>query len=531
MNTTLQNKKQVKRKPVDFGNEAEYLRKPASVDNDPIVITVTGKKVPKSKCRKIADIYYIIGDINVKDSGECFMIDGTYYRLKTPTNDGKIVWNYSKGRYQILTRDLVVGLADKNTTGYFEKDITQTVKTLIDGMEGYAVSEDIAKNSGLFYDFGCGMFVDRNRIVSNGIRTPNETRNKPTYENLDTQIYSIADHPGVAVVEQFFTLPEASIWDKYFRGYWHGLEIETDGGWLPERYYFKYGAIPLRDGSIKGTEITTLIWKDRYTNLIKGLMEGCKTYNYASQNTSLHDNVGNVSNDPKFPVALYILYYRIQQEIEGFIPNYKRDLSFLSTKQGGPKDHCKLLQKIPIIKKYSLNNMDAEIVQANKDLFTFLNEGVYDERHNLNSRRHVKQGSEKWNWHNRYYVLNLIPYYFGKENQKRVEFRVHSGTVNPIKTFVWTLICSSIVHYTEENLDRILLGKEKITLEDVIRFNFEDGTAEGEYMTGYILSYIETRTHENYQNLLTHSTYGREFQDDAKYDFKFRGMTPFTYKP
>lgn len=488
------------------------------------VVTYDGSIHPRANCRRIKDMYYLIGNINIKNSGHCYLIDETYY-IDSGENS-KIQWDYTNKKYTINLAALSKGIVDKKgTIGYFSPDISSRLLASYNGREMYIMDESCIP-SFMYYDYSDGYYKAAEKVANN--KPFVSERNKPCYQLLKTDMYGFGEDPMTGNVEKIFNENlknvEKHVFDKYFGKYTHGLEIETDGGWLPECYYFKHGALPLKDGSIYGTEITTFPYTgERMFNNLHKLTQACSKYTISSYNTSVHNNIGNVPNNPYFRTAVWILYCRLQSEIETFIPPYKRDQRFFMEKRGRGKDHCRIQESLGLLRRYI--NWKAEIPLADSQIKQFLNEGNP-------GKLFVKREHQKWDQRTRYYALNLLPMYFPKDDKStRVEFRVHSGTVNPTKILCWTFICTAIVKYAEEQQEKIFVGKEKITLEDVIDYSFNDGTPEGEFLGEYLKAYIAHRSKEHIDNIASDNVYGTEFTRDNVFEFVYKKNTLFSYEP
>ena len=87
------------------------------------VITIKGEEVPISQCRKFNKLYYKIGDINIQNSGDCYIVNDKCYREET----GYIAYNHSIKQYVILDNSLVQGVVDiienKLITGWFNRNL------------------------------------------------------------------------------------------------------------------------------------------------------------------------------------------------------------------------------------------------------------------------------------------------------------------------------------------------------------------------------------------------------------------------
>ena len=112
------------------------------------VITIKGEELPISQCRKFTNLYYKIGDVNIKDSGDCYLINGKCYREET----GLIVYNYSVNQYVILDNTLIRGVVDilenELIIGYFNKNDLKYSKVIDkNGNHYHLCNSEIFKNN------------------------------------------------------------------------------------------------------------------------------------------------------------------------------------------------------------------------------------------------------------------------------------------------------------------------------------------------------------------------------------------------
>lgn len=502
------------------------------------VITSGGKEVLRSKCRKIDSIYYLIGNPKVKDSGECYELlntntgKTTFYRASHPN----LIWDYSKGEYCLKTNQ-IVGIISFNGS-FFEKGyFTPDFYTNISYGNNIVMNESIMKKAGLVYFSFENCWLNEREIPKDRYRTGiNEHFKKYPY-NTFKEFYSTNEHSFFSQMQQIFNNwkddnYKDSPFDKFFNNQTFGVEMETSAGNIPENLLYQYGLLPLKDGSIKGHEFTSVIIDDKYFNSFKNIFQAGQEYCTVNQNTSLHYHIGNINKSKEFVVAFWLLYYRLQESLEALCPPYKRDLGFLSNKRisssggNGVKDHCKRLPTLFA----SLTIEDVN--KAFNTILTFVNDG-YENPECIDSKKllfkHSKSGRAKWDFESRYYALNLVPFLF--ESKQTVEFRFHSGTVNFYKGFAWALICSALLQYAELNIERILEGKEKIRLQDIIKV-FDDKTPEGNFIVYWLLEYVNSRAEMHQTCILKHDIYGKEFLNDNQYKFTILNrQCPLTFKP
>jgi hypothetical protein len=87
------------------------------------VITINGEEILKKNTRKIKSIdgtykYYKIGELNIKNSGDCYQINNIYYTIEK----GRIEWDNFKGLYCLKSHLLFGIINDQGNNGYFSKE-------------------------------------------------------------------------------------------------------------------------------------------------------------------------------------------------------------------------------------------------------------------------------------------------------------------------------------------------------------------------------------------------------------------------
>lgn len=515
------------------------------------VITSNGSEAKRSDCRKIDGVYYLLGKVNVKDSGQCYPITDSegkivYYRSTNP----KLIWDCELEQYVIKTNQ-INGIVDylpkegKFELGYFTPNVYRNIDfRQYSDNHGYGsiincIDESVPKKAGLVYnpfEYGWCKPNQMRQIKDSIIIAVDEGYRKNNYNGFQEH-YNSSEHNMFGIMQEtydkYIVKKPTSPFDKYFNEQTIGIEIETSGGNIPKPDLFKYGLMPLKDGSIVGHEFTTTIIKNKYFETLKGIFDSVSKNTATNQNCSLHYHFGNVKKGKEFVVALWFLYSRMEANLETFCPPYKRNLSYLSNKRltsgsgRGAKDHCK---RLPCLFSEFKATNTSEIQSAFDNILRFLNQGRSPEC--VSSKellyRHVSEGRPKWDYEARYYVINLIPFLF--ERKQTIEFRFHSGTVNFYKAFAWALMCSAILQYAELNIEKILEGKEKIRIIDIINI-FRDGSPEGNFISEWLNEYYINRS-VRYQTLyVVNDLFGKEFQNDNSFEFKNKnGVCPLTFK-
>jgi hypothetical protein len=501
-----------------------------------MVITAGGLSKPINECKKINQVYYFVGNNKVKDSGECYRItvDGveTYYR----SGNSNLIWDFEEKTYCFKTPQHVLGVIGFNKiTGNFETGFFKVDKSLnIFGPNGIFYSEEEMNKAGLYWDYLTGRFSDK-KVEMNAatIRSMFDGGYKKiNYMSFPKDVYNAAEMPTkeIDIIKNQWLEKNGkkSVFDKYFFDYTLGAEIETSAGMIPENLLFRYGLLPLKDGSIANHEYTTTIIKDFPFFLLSKIFEATNKYTVANQYCSLHYHIGGAPRTKEFVVAFWSLYYRLQGTLDTLMSPYKRDLNFLANKivgngnNRGAKDHCK-----PIPCFYDPLKINVE--ETFDNIINFLNDGemprVINEK-NLNFQ-HRREGGHKWDFESRYYSVNLLPFLF--ERKQTIEFRLHVGTTNFDKSFAWLMICIALIEFAKRHTDIILAAKEKIRLTDIVEI-FDDGTREGNFLMSWLKEYIRFRSERYNKLIIRHDSYGDEFTNDYKFRFSLNGSHPLTFK-
>lgn len=511
------------------------------INTEKMVITSEGLSKKITECRKINQIYYFIGDIKLKNSGECYKIteDGTetYYRKTNPN----LVWDFEKEQYMLKTANHILGIVGIDKDGSFEKGwfTINKLKNIPLGGNEWLFSEETLEKNGYYWNSIQGNFVKTSTpFTLNGSDIKNAIdgggRNvRKGYQSFPKDVYNAADMP----IEEVDKMKNSwlkengkdSVFDKFFFDYTIGAEIETAMGMIPENLLFRYGLLPLKDGSIPNHEYTTTIIKKNPFFLLTEIFKTTNKYTISNQFCSLHYHIGGAPKTKEFTVAFWSLYYRLQDSLDILMSPYKRELDFLANKiignnggNRGAKDHCK---RIPAL--YQANNINVQ--ETFDNILLLFNDGVQPKPISLDKLlyQHSKQGQPKWDFNSRYYSVNLIPFLF--ENKQTIEFRLHTGTTNFYKAFAWLMICIALLRFAEQNTDMILAAKEKIRLIDILSV-FDNETKESDFLIKWLKEYISYRS-KRYANLIIeHNMYGDEFTNDNKFVFGVNGMTPLTFK-
>lgn len=433
------------------------------------VITIKGEEVPISKCRKFNKLYYKLGDINIQNSGDCYLINGKCYREET----GLIVYNYSIKQYVILDNTMIQGVVDiiedKLIIGYFNNNIKY--------------SKIIDKNNNSFYLFNSESFKDNKEYreqLSTGhfyhiSRLPSYKFNSILIPNKDYKYSLPYDSKGI--IENNLKKynenynPEIS---KNIKNYApllenlsFGLEFETTKGFVPNRILDKYGLIPLRDGSISGIEYVTVPMQGEKglqctSDILKILKERTE---YNDNTCSLHLHLGNIPRTKEFILAFFKVGMKIQDEMFQMFPLYKKYNYHIKNKNySAPLPTFEILSQLdPIITSENIDNNFGI-------LYKYLSMGqdfksVGNSLDNVFSHPADPNGNQKWNCKPRYLLYNVVPLIFG--NKQTIEFRIHTPTYEVNKILPFIFMNALIVNFTIQNQESILKNKSFLNQYDL----------------------------------------------------------------
>jgi len=433
------------------------------------VTTISNEVLPISKCRKYESGFYKIGDMVIKDSGDCYLMEnGSYYRVET----GQIVWDYSSNKYS-FNKGLIFGIVDGDLNeGYFKKDINSIIVELENGTRKYGLNNSIFKNNYAFREkISNGNFYHISRIRAYDFyHKPKPSNDYKTSLNYDSK--NILEQNILNYIKYYtpsFTLNNESSIAKIIKDLSFGLEFETVVGEIPKNITSRLGLIPLRDGSISGLEYATVPLSG--TKGICNIIESVEELEYRTEyddTCSMHLHIGNIPRTPEFITAFFKLTLALQDEIFSMFNLYKKyNFKYKNKNYSAPFNTYNILSKLdPVITKDNLiKNFDV--------IFTELSEGYslesYGDRGDLsNVQHHLKDpsGNQKWNINSRYHIHNFIPLLFG--NKKTIEFRIHTPTYDIDKIMFFIFINSILVNFTKEHVKRILENNEPLTLNSII---------------------------------------------------------------
>lgn len=472
------------------------------------VVSINGQTYPISKCRKFDRGYYLIGQIDVIDSGDCYLIDGKYYRFET----GQLVFDHEFQKYVLRNDSLVSGIIafeDKNPViGYFTRSNNNVVITLENGSQSYLRNLELIEDQKQYREkLSDGNFYHINVLNAtkfNQIVTPRqEYKTALPYDSGGVlkeylEKYNSLEVPINRNIENITPL----IGDLSF-----GLEFETTAGFIPNRILDKTGLIPLRDGSIPGIEYVTVPMMG--AKGLQTVVNASKELDYRTRydhSCALHLHIGNVPRTPEFILAMLKTTCAIQDEMYTMFPLYKKyNFGVKNKNYSKPYPIYELISQLdPCITK---SNIDVNF----NVLYQYLSMGESFKDYNCdlkNVKSHPadREARAKWNIKTRYYLNNMIPLIFG--NKQTIEFRIHTGTLDNNKIIMFMLLNSIIVNFVIQNTKSILEDPnfllQNTKLANLLQFEIRNSKIKDpsfkDFICKKILDYMMLRKEVTAQN-------------------------------
>lgn len=483
-----------------------------------LVKTINGESIDISKTRSFSGQFYKIGDSTKEGSGDCYLIDGKYYR-----DTDYIVYDHRIKRYVInnatrICRGIIGFNGKEPILGNFSVCPVlgnDDAKVNYGGTNFRIVDENIVKNNPYYR-----LMISNGRYylydempVQDFLMTKKvnpELKHRFPYDSMNVMDQHISDYEetNFKQYDRFITSFAQGIGKYSF-----GLEFETSRGIIPKRFCKTNGILPLRDGSIPGLEYVTIPYKG-----LKGLQALSNTVDFLNEfaeydeSCSLHVHIGNIPRTEKFILSLFRVMVLLQDDIYGLFPIYKKyNFRYKSKHYTAP---------LPIEIFGALDNRitDSNITKNFNRLFTYLSGGVpyseYDnDLDNVVSHPRDRESARKWEVRTRYKLFNMIPLIF--TNKETVEFRIHTPTFDKAKIFLFLQMCVSIIRFAERYENKIL--------------------KEFDYMSSdinllYVIS-VDSRMNKSVQNQLINYIHNRKgfFYNRHAEGMNFTKESEFTY--
>jgi len=448
-----------------------------------MVTTVDGRIEEKINCRKMNGLYYVKGDINIENSGECYLIDDKYYKYNT----GYIIFDNSVHKYVLKStlKDkfyVEKGIIDfKNGNepifGSYSLEKNNDIYVLIINNKYSCINEDILKNNIHFLEnLEDGIYYERNKLDSYKYVFPTKCSRDFKY-SLSYDSRGLTEKAEKKYIESYkpelYHIGLESGKSDITKGLSFGLEFETSLGIVPLRICSNLGLIPLRDGSIDGLEYVTIPLKGKNgMQTVLDTLKVLKRRTVYNNDCSLHLHIGNIPRTEEFFLALFKILFILQDDMYSMFPFHKKENYEVKRKH-----YTKPLPLKETMLLFDSKIKTKEDIKRNFDiLYRFLSMNQsYDaaggKLSNIKSHPSDPGGNSKWNIKTRYYWVNLIPLLFG--NKQTVEFRIHTPTYDSNKVINYMLTCFSIIDYVIKNETSILSNFQQHVNIDLNHVVFE----------------------------------------------------------
>lgn len=492
------------------------------------VTTVKNERHLKNQCRKIDNEYYKIGDRNVENSGDCYEINGRYYK----DNTGYILYDnftkqyeianssHLKGVINIKNNTLIIGRFSKNNlcTKLIEKDSSKIF---------YVMNYNILENSNYILDKVHNIYRHFTNI--NILNLLNYKKLDYGYkQSLNYNITSdLISQVKQEYIDHLHQLKEYSYTygiKKYIKGLSFGAEFETSKGVIPKKYCLANALVPLRDGSIKGLEYVTLpLEGEKGINALINSSKLINNYTTYDDSCSFHLHLGNIPRTESFILALFKTAMLIQDEMFEMFPLYKKEnLEYKKKNYTSPLPSSKLFSLLdPVIDKNNLKENFSIIFKYLSDGYDYLE--YNKDLKNVHSHPFDPNNTRKWNIKSRYHWINFVPLLFG--NKETVEFRIHTPVKDPNKIIYFLLLTSKIVNFVKENEKSILnndfIKSNNLNLVSIIKNNLKDNDFMDKFINSNLYNYCYSR-----KNFTKKCNKNKNYNYDEK-EYKFSGKLDF----
>lgn len=392
-----------------------------------IVETRFGQKEYRRLCKLIKGSYHIINK-------DCFFINNQWHRI----DNGKITKDWETDEWILIPLNTnkynhgIVKIENDGTiiTGWFKHNLYKNVNV---HNYGKAISSDILSNY-FVEDIANNMWISRSCLSEKDISQITQIR-KSSY-NFSSCTYNIDDDVKNfnnirALYNNFPTSISnfATKLSKYIGNTSFGIEVETSLGNIPSNICAQLGLIPCKDGSL-GENYKSAEWVSVPMTGAKGLQNIVNIGNITSKrcnvdiHCSYHIHYGNIPITRNYIVSLYLLYYKIQNELLEMFPYYKTD--WRGVKQ---KNYCEKLKKLGLVALKEITHEDYKnyINFAYKQIFVFLSEGV-EPSEDCNIKIETHPIKDKWaRKDSRYKLMNLQNMIFSPRRTAEVRLKCRSS--------------------------------------------------------------------------------------------------------
>lgn len=466
-----------------------------------LVKTINGEEIEDSLCHIMGGDYFKIGDPTKENSGDCYKINGRFYKS---TTDG-VVYDHEEKVYILRNAGMVEGVIAVDsvgnfTMGYFTPNKITNIH-IIDkvGFTFILLNEEVVKNNRIYRynkqndSYAHHLSIRAERFASLPV-VDNRYKNSLEYDCRNVipkyvETYNANPLEANTTIKQYAN----ALKDLTF-----GFEFETVEGKVPDRLAEPLGLIPLRDGSVAGLEYATIPLQGEKG--MQAVVDSCKVLDKFTRfdpvTCSLHLHIGNVPRTKEFLLSLFKVLAHTQEYFFSMFPLYKQ-FNF-GVKR---KNYTKPFPVVDMLSKMSPNITKDNVDENFKELFSFLSMGqdfasYGNDLDKVLSHPSDPRGTSKWQIKSRYHWVNLIPLVFG--NKATVEFRIHTPTNDVDKVMDYLFLCGALVNFAKDNQKTILETPGfRWSLNDIIYNVYNEHADLGESLGTYIYN---RRQHTKQQN-------------------------------
>lgn len=377
--------------------------------------------------------------------------------IKNSLSAGETIFDHeSKSPIRVTNRNMrnilfgVVSISkDSNDFiyGYFIKNpMKNIIISINESVSAIGLNRDVfGKN--IVYSNSIGMYIMQSKDDKGGDRILMKGSGGFPY-NIE-RLYESHDH-----LKEFAESPKLeAIFDNKYKEllkYTFGLEYETTSGYIPQELCYRYGLVPVRDGSISGVEYASIVL-DKTDGLerVKKHLELLKKYTSFNKECSYHIHFGGYPVDSRSIFSLYNLWMILAEELSSYLPKFAFNTGAFKASR---KDYCK---------------KNPQIFSNFGELYHFLSGGNASFAGSL-TQNHPQDPEKraKWQIRERYWAQSLIGMCF-YDGPKTVEYRMLFPSYNEHKVIFWIYLFNAIMLYAEELTKRY--GGSKSLLLQIYR--------------------------------------------------------------
>lgn len=490
-----------------------------------VITTATGNKEYRRNCKFIQGKFYVMEE-------DCFFVEGRWYRKES----GKIEFDHEKKEWVLkANQELIRGVVGFDSTnapemGFFSPNVYNNCKVHFQNTgTTYCINTEILEANGFFEDAASCKWYSKVEMGAASYKKMITIRQEGNFTHKG---YNIEDNAVEFEQKKDSYKEYPTVIPKTVRAYakvlgdtTFGAEVETSVGNVGDHLQYRTGLVACRDGSISSAEWVTVPMSGA-----KGVQNICDVADIVSKrceidiNCSLHYHFGNIPKERLYIIALYILAYKIQDEVFKMFPYYKTDHRGIKK-----KNYCQKLKKMSIhpLKDFSKEGYESYVEEVYIRIFQFLSDG-YLPNENANRKRQQHPIHNKWDRKSRYYWLNLQNMIFSE--RETAEFRLHTATSNKVKMTAWLFICNAIIRFAEHNIERILSEDGKISFTDVLNFYAEQFPKDKNavFLSEYLIAYYNSRCKAFAKDMEKEDKLSEwDIKHDKKFTFEHEGITLF----